>query len=221
MDTIDDLKAAKEEGFAEGEGSAQKKRQRKEDPGEQARMDELLTRNLNRNQAMFKKWSLELLRGLFTFVDPKSAPFSVMANISSKDRLLELVEFAFDLKVFDPKPDRASSLQMATLLPKMKDLYEQCGKRLTSISGHIADGFFDWRNIGHYSVEIVDAPAGADGSKQFNVFNKTMNKSVLVAREVTDGDDTMSEVVIKLNYSMTSAFLQTGSDCYNIAHFPP
>lgn len=48
---------------------------------------------------------------------------------------------------------------------------------------------------------------------------KTLGKTIRVPEEVTNGDPNIQEVTIKQNFSLHSAFLQTATDTYNIAHF--
>lgn len=78
---------------------------------------------------MFRKWSVELLRSLIAYLDPERVTFASVLQVNNKDRLLELLEYATDLKVFHHKPDRASSLELGVLFPKLKDLYQKSGSR--------------------------------------------------------------------------------------------
>lgn len=152
-ETIDNYESAKESGDFQ---LHKKKKARAEDTSQDKKLAELMGRTLNRNQAVFRKWSSDLLRAMIRFADPQRVSLSTLAKITSKDRLLELVEYLFDLKVFHHKPDRASTLDMKELLPRMKELYISCGQRMQGIEDHVSDGFLDWRLIGHYEVKVVE-----------------------------------------------------------------
>lgn len=182
------------------------------------KMKEYLGRVLNQNQTVFRTWSAEMLRMLIFYADSKNMPLEVLNKITSKDKLLELVEYLWDVSIFSNRPDRVSCLQLNALLPKMRAAYETSGSRLEKINSHLREGFLDWRSIGHYQVTVV-SPVGRP--KQFEVECHTLGKEVLVGADVTQGDDTLETLIVKQNFSLASAYLQTTSDSYNISAFFP
>lgn len=183
---------------------------------------DMMEKTLNRNQAVLSKWSVDMLKVLIAHGAYGDLPWDWINTLNAKDRLLEVVEFLWDLRVVSSsKPDKVSSLECGTYLPRMRTAYFELGNRGKLIAEHPLDpGHIDWRKAGHYTVAVLDAlPDGTP--ERFEVFCKILNQRAIVDPAVTRGDSTMKTVVIKQNFSLTAAFLQTVSDTYNISFFFP
>lgn len=172
---------------------------------------------LNRNQSQWKKWSIDLLRALVHHADPERAKWYWLQKLTSKDRLSELVEFLWDIKIHCTRPEKVAELDMS----KYFRAYEKLGSRMQFLTAKgLEDGHIDWRQVGRFSVRVLDCPNGGD-QHIFEITSKVLGSTIKVDGSVTNGDNTMKSVIIKSNFSLQGAYLQTVSDTYSISHFFP
>lgn len=177
------------------------------------------TLRLDRNKSHWSKWSLDLLKKLLWFCSPQRMTQKWLLQFKDKSRLLEVLEYAFDLKVMGETPDKPATLVKADLFIRMRALYIQLGRRMDSLVDSVEGGWFNWREIGVYRVEITEDP---DPLKvKLRVYSRILRTYAALRPEVTQGDTTLSQALVVNNYSQSSAYLQTGTDTYLIQNLFP
>lgn len=218
LDQIKKYQKAKTDGTLVTTSTPRKKKEDTEPESAKrlAAVEGLQAKILNRNQMLYKKWSVDMLRAMVAYCDP-TLSWSWLLSFAQKERFLEMLEYAFGIDIFGGKPDRTASLDMSMLLPRLKRVYESNGSLLSPLPASCEGGFVDWSKHGHYSLEVVDS---ADG-KALNITCRPLKKTVTVGQHITEGDATLDSAMLRRNFCLKAAFAATSSDTYNLSHFFP
>jgi formylmethanofuran dehydrogenase subunit E len=174
----------------------------------------------HRNMTQYRKWALKHLQDLLYYCDPQHMNRIWLNQFKDKDRLYELLEFAFDLKILVDRPDRAPTLNKLQLFQSFKSCYIKLGKRVAAIADQVEGGHIDWKKLGHYSITYCP-PSACNKDGILTVESKTLGESVVVGADVHAGDTGLAAAVLKRNCSQTEAFIMTKSDTYLIQNFFP
>jgi hypothetical protein len=217
VNTIKQYEAAKETGELQAFLQPKKRQKKEVDPAPDP--DMLPDKDLNRNQSMFLKWGAPLLKHMLYFAHAGDFNWDTLQSITVKDRLLEIIEYCWDFKIFSLTPDRLNNLKVETLFPSFRQSYLDNGVRFHALKENMDAGHIDWKVHGHYSVRVITVEGSSQ--EQLEVTSKTLKQTVLVPVEVTSGDSTLSTFVIKQNFSQHASFLQTATDTYLCASFFP
>lgn len=175
---------------------------------------------LDRNKSVWMKWSIKLLRELLYYADLVNLNMQWLQDFSDKKKLLEIVEFSWDIKCHSQaeQPDKPATLNKLQLFNSMKVMYDKLGKRMAKVVDSSDSGHVDWKRHGHYQVTVGQTP---EGHPQLKVFSQPLDSSVLVPLAVTEGDAGLEQAVVKRNFSQIAAYIETPSDTYSIANFFP
>jgi hypothetical protein len=157
---------------------------------------------------------------LITYISSQKLPIEDMfGKAADKSKLLEVLEFALDLKVTQTQQDKVGdfSLTKAALFKKCKALYDGRGTdRLGALENHVVDGAIAWPVAGHYSIQTAGSDAGG---ARMSVTWKIAKKTVVL------GPDSIGEdpgpFQLKYNYSIESAFFESPIDTYICKCFFP
>lgn len=216
---IDEYKQAKADGTFQATPKKKVKKEKQPDTvRRQKAIAEARGKTLNRNQSVFTKWSVELLRALLAYIDP-SLPWAWLCLFCMKERFLEMLEFALDMVIISGKPDRLCSLECSAIFDKVKRLYEANGHRVRALVDECDSGFIDWRRFGHFACEVITVEAKQ--RLQMKCISLDPRKWVLIDEAVTNGDDSLDAAVVKNNFAIKAAFVATTNDTYNASHFFP
>ena len=98
----------------------------------------------HRNMTQYRKWALRHLEDLLYYCDPKHMNRIWLNQFKDKDKLYELMEYAFDLKILVDRPDRAPTLNKLQLFKSFKSCYYKNGSRIAAIADQVEGGYIDW-----------------------------------------------------------------------------
>lgn len=174
---------------------------------------------LDRNKSHWGKWSIKLLRNMLYYCSPKHMTQQWLEQFKDKAALLNVLEFAFDVRAMGEAPDKPATLNKAALFKRMRTLYLKLGSRMDSLVGYAEGGFINWKENGVYSVVITDDP---DPLKvRVEVYSRFLNCTAVLKSDVTQGDLSLKTAQIVQNYSQSTAYLQTTTDTYLIQNLFP
>ena len=174
----------------------------------------------HRNMTQYRKWALRHLQDLMYYCDPKHMNRIWLNQFKDKDKLYELMEYAFDLKILVDRPDRAPTLNKLQLFRSFKSCYYKNGSRIAAIADQVEGGYIDWKKLGHYNL-VYCKPSPGHPHGILTVDSSTLQQSCVVDREVHQGDTGLGEAVIMRNCSQTEAYIMTKSDTYLCQNFFP
>ena len=137
--------------------------------------------------------------------------------LTDRTRLLELVEYALDIRCTDGDVQDKADRKMAKglLFEQLSTLYKNMGSRLAPLSTHFAEGYIKWGVLGHYGLE---AQSGTEGWT-IALTCKRLGKKVHVDKEILGDDAGPSE--LSHNYSIKDAYIVSPSDKYICQNFFP
>mmetsp|Transcript_69082 Transcript_69082/g.178081 ORF Transcript_69082/g.178081 Transcript_69082/m.178081 type:complete len:373 (+) Transcript_69082:75-1193(+) len=174
----------------------------------------------HRNMTQWKKWGTRKLSDLLYYCDPTHMNRIFLAQFKDKDRMYELLEYAWDLKILHDNPDRVPTLNVKQLCESFKATYTKLGSRVAALVESIDGGHIDWQKLGHYSLKY-EAPSEDKPDGVMHVTSKTMGQTMLVNPEVYKGDTNLATAVARRNSSQTEAYIMTKTDTYLIQNFFP
>jgi len=174
----------------------------------------------HRNMTQWRKWGVEKLKDLLYYCDSTSMNRIWLTQFKDKDRLYELLEYGWDMKILTDQPDRIPTLNQFMLFDSFKTCYGKLGRRVASIVDEVEGGHIDWKKLGHYSIKYTK-PSLQHPDGVLEVTSKTLGQTVVISPEVHHGDSGLEAAVIKRNCSQTEAYIMTKSDTYLIQNFFP
>lgn len=169
---------------------------------------------VGKGRALYSQWPKKWLTELLVYsTDSDATAFDKY----DKNRLLEIVEFAFDVRCVGKDLDKVSNVKVTKKdqYSKLKIAYEKKGCRLENIENMSGDGYIKWEDFGCYKLT---SGAGADG-KGLTLKCMSLNKSVAAGDDVLNGDE--GPFSLTNNFSLVSAAVKSPNDVYTCQNFFP
>jgi len=200
------------------------KKKKKKETGKEEEEDAMIQINpdeiLHRNRACYAGWGPKLMKECLCYTSAGKLSAKVLAR-TAKDKLLQIFEFSLDIKVTGDSLDKAKitggDLNKLKVFNKLKEIYEEKGKRCDNLTTHITNNTLDWAKHGHYSVET----AMVEGMvASVTVLNKQIKQYQTMAPSLYEGDEGPFDT-IEDNYSQFQAALVTPRDSYKLQFLFP
>lgn len=175
-------------------------------------------KEVGRGRMYYNKWpKKQYLQELLCFMEP-SFDMKTLAPLTDRMRLLELTEYALDIRCTDGEVQDKADHKMAKgfLFKKLALLYKSLGSRLAPLKMHFHEGYIKWGVLGHYELEVT---SGSSEQTQVALTCKSLEKRVVIEKEIFGGDPGPFE--LSHNYSMKDAYIVSPSEKYNCQNFFP
>ena len=165
----------------------------------------------------YNKWpKKQYLQKFLCFIE-HSFDMKMLAPLTDRTRLLELVEYALDIRCTDGDVQDKADHKMTKgfLFEQLATIYKKMGSRLAPLSAHFAGGYIKWGVLGHYEMEVQSDTGGVN----IALTCKSLGKKVHVDKEIL-GDDA-GPFELSHNYSIKDAYIMSPSDKYICQNFFP
>lgn len=180
--------------------------------------DLVKSRILRRGLVLYKRWGPEMLLELFQYVEPGLRGYNLKQLASLRSRGTELLEFGFDIRCATEPDDRIADENTEVLFPRLKEIYERCGRRLAKIAEHIISNSIVWAEHGVFEVSV----SGAEVDARVTVKNSLNGLVTEISPAAVNGDaQGIASKKVTMNFSQVSAFVNTDEDTYILANYFP
>ena len=172
-------------------------------------------KEIGRGRSLYSKWGKKWLEELVIFITDEAVK---LAGDLDKDRLLEAVEYATDIRCTGAHQDKIQKhdLKKKDFFPLVKEVYIMYGKRLSELDGAISDGRIERPVFGHFGLKTTKLETGAWNIK---IWCKELNKTIDVDEETIGEDD--GPWILRCNWSLEAAYVEGGTDTYICQNFFP